>query len=399
MDAKAAFRSEILTGLRLRWASIGLLSAALLGGEYAWLAAAWSPIYAQRWLALSALAAGSLLWVFWQNLSDNHPPDAPQLLYGDLGLPNLVTYWRGMMIACTAGFVLIPRPPADLIWLPGLQFSLGILPDYLDGYLARLTGRTTSLGETLDVSVDGVAVLAGTLLVVRYQLVPAWYLLVGFARYLFLLGIWVRRRLKKPVYDLPPSMIRRALAGTQMGFNMVVLWPVFGPPFTTLAAYLFSIPFLYNFTRDWLFVSGALNVQTASNSTLPDVVRRWLPLSLRVGVACGLGIYSATWVGNFAAQTVYLQNLGANNPILLTGLVLALQIGVLMLILLGIMTRTMAVLALCIAGFHLQFSDGMLVIDLLTATCAGLLFFLGSGTLAFWSPEEEILHRRAGESG
>ena len=81
-------------------------------------------------------------------------------------------------------------------------------------------------------------------LAIQYGQLPVWYLILGLGRQLFIFGIWVRQRMGLPVYDLPPSDNRRVIAGFQMGFISVMLWPVFAPPLMTLACILFSIPLL-----------------------------------------------------------------------------------------------------------------------------------------------------------
>jgi CDP-diacylglycerol--glycerol-3-phosphate 3-phosphatidyltransferase len=95
--------------------------------------------------------------------------------------------------------------------------------DFLDGYVARVTHRTSRLGEILDMHWDGFGVLVASWLLVLYGQVQAWYLVVGLARYLFVAGMQIRERRGLTNYPLPPSMTRRAMAGAQMGFIAVVL--------------------------------------------------------------------------------------------------------------------------------------------------------------------------------
>jgi CDP-diacylglycerol--glycerol-3-phosphate 3-phosphatidyltransferase len=122
-----------------------------------------------------------------------------------------------------------------------------IVIDCFDGYLARLHNEVTRLGAMMDMSLDGLGMLIGVLLLIQFGQVPALILLVGLARYLFLLGIWIRRRIGKPIYELPENPLRRQFAGAQMGFIGVILFPVFSPPGTYLAAMLFALPFFLGF--------------------------------------------------------------------------------------------------------------------------------------------------------
>jgi CDP-diacylglycerol--glycerol-3-phosphate 3-phosphatidyltransferase len=387
-----------LQGLQLRLAGTALASLALVGAGTLVLSNYWEPGYALRWGGITTAAVLLLLWVFWRYLPENHPPSHTHALFTDFGLPNLLTYWRGFLVACTAGFLFSPRPLDGLQWLPGVLFSLGILPDYFDGYLARVTGRTSQLGEFLDVAVDSLAVFTGTLLVVTWELVPVWYLLVGLARYLFLAGIWIRERLHKPVFPLPTSLSRRALAGTQMGFLMVLLWPLFGPPATVIAAYFFAIPFLLNFTRDWLFVSGVIKPNPEGKPlTLPAAFTRWLPLALRLVVVLGLGEVLLRWSAAFQPLAAALGRLGVQLPVLFLGLLLLLTALVLICTAIGAMGRTMAVLALCLTGIFLQAGAYELLPAVLIALSSALLLFLGSGAFSAWTPEQVLFERRAGD--
>lgn len=219
------------------------------------LASTWQASYTLRWAALAGPGVVYLLWLVWRGLPENRRPGQAELLHR-LGPGNLLTWLRGLWIAWLAGFLFLPRPDGWLAWLPGLLYLPAALADILDGYLARRTGMLTRLGEQLDLRLDGLGVLLASALAVQYGQVPAWYLLVGLARYLFLAGIWLLGRLGRPVYDLPPSANRRRLAGLQMAFLGASLTTLFAPPHTILAAYLFGLLFLAGFVRDWLAVSG-----------------------------------------------------------------------------------------------------------------------------------------------
>ena len=245
-----------LASLRLRWVGLAIALTLMVATGFGWLFTAWQPVYAFRWSALAAGVSIYLLSILWQGLPYNYRFDEKRLL-PYFGPGNALTLVRGILLAALAGFLFSPLPPRELAWLPGLIYTLAATADQFDGYLARRSKQVTRLGEMLDLSLDGLGVLIASVLVVQYGQVPAWYLLVGLARYLFLAGIWLRRRLGKPVYALPTSSTRRPLAGAQMGFMAVVMWPVFSPPFTYLAATLFAIPFLIGFARDWLMISGA----------------------------------------------------------------------------------------------------------------------------------------------
>lgn len=248
-----------LNRLSNQWLVLTFLNALFLVSIYAILRAEDQLSMAIRWILLSAGISYYFLSQVWRWLPLNYLPGKGELL-AFLGAGNILTIGRGVLLAGLAGFLFSPRPPEGvLIWIPGLLYTLAVCADLLDGTVARRAGQSTRLGEKLDLFLDGFGVLFAGVLLVQYGLVPGWYLVVGFARYLFLAGIWLRRWYGKPVYDLPASRLRRPLAGFQMGFMAVALWPIFSPTATTIAAVIFGAPFLANFALDWLRVNGLVS--------------------------------------------------------------------------------------------------------------------------------------------
>jgi CDP-diacylglycerol--glycerol-3-phosphate 3-phosphatidyltransferase len=204
----------------------GLSAASSLKLEASWIAAAalalttlfafllldpLGPAIARRWLTLACLGLLLLFTSVWTNLNRNRPDDLAPLM-PRLGAGTMLSILRGALIVWMAGFLAVPRLAGAAAWIPGLIFAAAISADYLDGYLARRQGMVTKLGEWLDINLDGAAVLAGILIALHAQVLPVWYLLVGLARYIFLLGIWLRVRLNRPVYELRESARRRSLA-------------------------------------------------------------------------------------------------------------------------------------------------------------------------------------------
>jgi CDP-diacylglycerol---glycerol-3-phosphate 3-phosphatidyltransferase len=96
-------------------------------------------------------------------------------------------------------------PNRKISWpgLPAIIFTLAIAADFFDGFAARVSNHVTRLGEALDMKLDGVGVLIAIILAVQYGSLPAWYLLVASARYLYLGGIYIREKKAYPVYELP----------------------------------------------------------------------------------------------------------------------------------------------------------------------------------------------------
>lgn len=375
--------------LRRRWRALAAISLALLAAGGAWLSQIWPPPAVLGWAGLTAAVLLYQLLLLRRNLLHNYrPAEADRPALADLGWANLVTLARGLAIAGFAGFLAAPLPLDDrLAWAPAALYALGVLPDFLDGALARLTRRVTVLGSILDMEYDSLAMLSVSLLAVRLGKVPAWYVSLGLARYLFVAGLWARARRGRPVFDLPPSNTRRLAAGFQMAFFCVALWPVFGPPATTIAGSLFVAPILIGFVRDWLVVSGALSPAAPLWQRVRRAAYAWLPPLLRLigGGAALLTAVTGGWVAGGSGPAGWPA--GA-----LSGLVGVSAAGLLF----GAATRLSAIgllIAVCagLAAGGYQPVYGIV----LTATIP--LLFLGAGQIALWRGEDALFERRLGE--
>jgi CDP-diacylglycerol---glycerol-3-phosphate 3-phosphatidyltransferase len=382
--------NSILRILRLRWLSLAVLAGLFLVGNFLMLHQVWQPEIAWRWLTLASLPAAYLLVILWQGLALN-TRIGESVLLPDLGWGNRLTFLRGMLTAALAGFLFLPLPPGWLAWLPGLLYTTAVLADLFDGYLARRSNHVTRLGERLDMSLDGLGVLIGAILLVQYGKAPLFYLLVGLARYLFVAGIWLRRRLGKPVYDLAPSTIRRPFAGAQMGFIGVVLFPFFTPPGSALVAACFALPFLVGFILDWLTVSGAIRDRAkATNSVTAVRVRfltTWGALILRLAVAVTLFWILARFPASNAGVDISL-------PSVVTIYFFGVMGGVLMV--LGLAGR-IAALAILFSFSLIQQLSSLNAVESFVIIGATTLFFLGSGAFSVWVPEKRLISKRLGE--
>jgi CDP-diacylglycerol--glycerol-3-phosphate 3-phosphatidyltransferase len=158
---------------------------------------------------------------------------------------------RGLLIAAVAGFLRTPAIVAP-------AYSAAAILDAIDGKLAREGKRETVLGSLLDMEVDAAGILVASLSGILLGKLPLPYAAMGLARYVFVLGVAVRKRAGKTVKELDPSRVRRLLAGFQMGFLAVALWPQIPETVTEIAAYPFVAAGLAMFLRDWLYVSQRL---------------------------------------------------------------------------------------------------------------------------------------------
>nr|WP_227132885.1 CDP-alcohol phosphatidyltransferase family protein [Halorubellus salinus] len=249
-------------------------------------AGAFTVAAAARWLAVAAVPMGYTLWFLHGALGENHQ-QAPStraegatepVVYGTLGVANGVTIARGWLFAWVAGCLLVPpsevasgaaAATAVWAWVPAVGYGVGAGLDYVDGALASTVGRRTRLGERLDLAFDTMGFLVAPVVAVAWGALPVWYLSISVARYLFRFGCWVRERRGRPVGDLPPSRVRRPLAGLQMAVVAFALLPVTRPAVAWPVATVAMIPSLAVFARDYLAVTGRFPEANANET--PDL--------------------------------------------------------------------------------------------------------------------------------
>lgn len=411
MSQKTEEQRGPLASLRRRWAGLLILSVLSLASASYLLQSLWQPSYALRWMILASSGSIYLLWLLWRGLKDNRR-QAETALLGAFGAGNNLTIARGFVITFLAGFLFSPPPPSWLAWIPGVLYGAAITLDFLDGFFARITNHVTRFGEAFDMKLDGAGLLIAITLAVQYGQIPGWYLIVGFARYLYLAGKWLLYKLNKPVYELSDSSRRRAFAGVQMGFIFVMLLPVFSPPETHIAATLFAIPFLAGFLIDGFETSGGYFSHFVKSSswianhgtniseirrfthTLQEAVLRWAPLPLRAVVVAILIILLSSDPGKYLVlgeRSLFLGVLFTE-----TGVILALTLGAILLLSLGAAGRVAALAVLISTGLRLRYAELGLV-DQVLIICATALFFLGSGAYSIWKPEDGLIQRKAGE--
>jgi CDP-diacylglycerol--glycerol-3-phosphate 3-phosphatidyltransferase len=389
----------LLHRLRRRWRTlitlgvVGILAAAVV----TWFAR--RPGAAALWGGLALI-----VWLYqgvfvWHRLERNHRPDEITLL-GDFGPGTSLTFLRGWLLACLAGFLLILRPAGGLGWLPAVTYVLADVADYLDGYLARVSNHATLLGEALDIEFDALGLLIAVALAIHYSVLPVWYLPVGLARYAFLFGLWLRERTRRAVFPLPPSESRRPLAGLQMGMLSVMLIPILRPPVTSLAGPLFGIPLLAGFARDWFVVSGVVDPASEGYQRLRYVLRlillRWLPIPLRLIAFVQVALLTRPWILVASGAAGAMPITGPESMSATSTVVRLAEITAAVAIALGVAPRVSACVVL--GTLVVRAAGGDLSPAMLTALLATVgVLILGSGALSIWQPEPRWLGRRAGE--
>lgn len=389
---------QILTRLRWRWLYVALLYALTLLLGYRFLAVAWAPEPAIQWLSLATAMMVIQMGILWWALQHNHRMAESSLL-PFLGYGNGMTLTRGLVACLLAGFLFAPYPPGALAWAPAVLYTLDRLIDYVDGYVARITWTETKLGAILDMEFDGLGIAIAILLAIHYGHLPVWYLVLAFSRQLFVAGMWWRQRQGQPVYDLPPSDYRRLVAGFQTGFITVTLWPALSAPALLLAAYLFALPLIYSFGRDWLVVSAVLDPASTAyqmgRQTLKRVLGEWLPVGARV-VATIITIFLLwragptlqPWLAHLTAQ-------GASGLATLLPLLTVLWALAAGAVLLGVVGRLAALALIGLAFLEIGVTGLHLVSGLLLVS-AIIVLHLGSGRFALWQPEEWLIRVKLG---
>jgi CDP-diacylglycerol--glycerol-3-phosphate 3-phosphatidyltransferase len=363
----------------------GLLGLAVLLGMGAALSMQLDGATTMQWL-LQSTALWALVWQqTWQRRHLNRASStaAP---YPTLGLANRLTLLRGGLIAATGGFLLFPAFAGIIGWLPALLYSVAATLDRVDGFVARRTNSTSLLGSELDTVFDALGLLVAPLLAVSYGKVHWSYLLVSVAYYLFQWGIHSRRKRELPVYPLAPSQLRRTLAGFQMGYVAVVLWPPLLAQVTVPAGFGFMVPLLLGFTVDWLVVSGRIRPEQPGTA---DFFRRLAAFSvgvfqpaLRVALLLALAVLLTTTAQETTATAAQ-------------SIIIALSCGAALLILLGIAGRAGALIVLML----LAWQPASAALDPLSAvalfSAIGILL-LGCGRYSLWQGDDHWVNRQDG---
>jgi CDP-diacylglycerol--glycerol-3-phosphate 3-phosphatidyltransferase len=224
------------------------------------------------WLLTAFPALGYQLWFLRQWLdragpsdtAGEPPPEGPSGSSGTLGVATGVTLGRGWLYAGVAGFLFVVPPTGSVWrWVPVAWYGAGAALDWVDGVFAKTVGRRSELGSKLDMAFDTVGFLVAPLVGVAWGRLPVWYLSISAARYLFKAGRGWRRARGRPVYGLPPSRVRRPLAGLQMAFITAALLPIVPVSVVYPTAAVVVAPSLLVFVRDFLVVTGRL--RTASS--------------------------------------------------------------------------------------------------------------------------------------
>ena len=202
---------------------------------------------------------------------------------------------------------------------------------------------------------------------------------MGLAYYPFILGIRLRQEKTLPVVALGSRPYSRIIAGCQMGLVGMVLLPIFNPPFTFVAAYIFMTPLLLGFFRDWLVVSCRIKTDASQQAGLDLWLRSLMlkvPIVLRLTILVG-GIYSFIDSGDYQLPLAWQ-------------LVLSLCF---IAAIFGFMGRSACLFLVLLLGSTLS-PLGISIFSATLFASAAALMLSGTGTMSLWAPEDRVLYRR-----
>lgn len=102
-------------------------------------------------------------------------------------LPNILTLVRIALIPVMA--VLLLSSSKDAGFWAAAVFAVASVTDWLDGYLARRMGIVTVFGKFLDPIADKLMVMAALIMILPFNRIPAWMVLVILGREIIITGL------------------------------------------------------------------------------------------------------------------------------------------------------------------------------------------------------------------
>ena len=169
-----------------------------------------------------------------------------------LGPANRVTLARLLLIVPLGALTLHPEALQAMArwWIVSLG-TLAMVLDGVDGWVARRTGSGSRFGARLDMESDAGLILLLSILVWQSGQAPAWVILMGAMRYLFVAAGRVEPALRAA---LPESMRRKVVCVVQGVTLLVALGPIIPPALATFAVGTGLVLLLWSFGVDtvWL---------------------------------------------------------------------------------------------------------------------------------------------------
>jgi CDP-diacylglycerol---glycerol-3-phosphate 3-phosphatidyltransferase len=374
--------------LRRQWRLAGAGAVPFIGATF-WLLLEHAGLAAALQGGLQTAAVLVYGWTRWgRALELNHPPQELRLR-PSLGAANWLTLLRGGLVAALAGFLFQPALAGDRLtgwvaWSPAALYIAAAVLDVADGFLARVTGGETRLGEHLDTEIDALGLLIAASLLVWIGKAPVAYLCVGVGYYALQAAVGVRRKAGRPIAPVRPRAEARLVAGCEMGFAGGALLPLFEPAATRPVALILTAALLVGFVRDWLVVCGhAAPDGRPLNRRLERVDRtiaRFLPIVLRAAAVAGVVVLLGRPPAGEGAAS--LSTAGC-----------ALLATCAALFACGVLTRVAGFTASVAAARAMSGAIPGLEWGLVLG-CGVALILTGAGDLKLWQPEDRFVMKR-----
>ncbi len=169
--------------------------------------------------------------------------------HSSLGLCNTTTLLRAAFVAFLFGTLFFTGEVSG--WLVFAVGALAFALDGLDGWLARRSGLQSDFGAQFDMETDAALGAVLVLWVILSETVPAYVLILGFARYAFVMAGWVWPKLRQ---ELPPSLRRKAICVVQIATLVLLVFPLTPDGVLVPLALTASAALCYSFGADirWL---------------------------------------------------------------------------------------------------------------------------------------------------
>jgi phosphatidylglycerophosphate synthase len=169
-----------------------------------------------------------------------------------LGLANRVTLGR-MILALPVGALALQLDapsPAGRWWIVALG-TVALALDGLDGRVARRTGTSSAFGARFDMEVDAALIMVLSWLTWTSGQAPAWVLLVGAMRYLFVAAGTVVPALTGELF---PSLRRKVVCVVQGAALLAAVSPLIpaGPSTALAGAALAALVWSFAVDSWWL---------------------------------------------------------------------------------------------------------------------------------------------------
>ncbi|MEQ1502193.1 MAG: CDP-alcohol phosphatidyltransferase family protein [Myxococcota bacterium] len=172
--------------------------------------------------------------------------------HATLGPANAITLARAVLVGLCAAFVGEPHADA-MVWPLFFASGAAFWLDWVDGRIARASGRASPFGARLDMELDAITILALCGLVWQLGHAGAWVFVSGALRYLFVAAGFAWPWMNRPLFVTS----RRAwVCGIQVVclLGAILPWPV--PGLTHAIALFGTASLLWSFAIDthWLWI-------------------------------------------------------------------------------------------------------------------------------------------------